>query len=262
MNVLTIGDVFGSAGRRALAQWLPALREEYDAGFVIVNVENLHHGKGVDHAGLRDVIGAGADCLTSGNHIWAGKDAERLLSEEPRLLRPANYSAPCPGRGVRVAVSREGVRVAVINLIGRLFMPAVEDPFRTADDVLAELDGQADVAVVDFHAEATSEKLALALHLDGRVSAVFGTHTHVQTADARILPKGAGFITDLGMTGPYESVIGLDADAVVRRFRSGRPAPAPPAQGGIGLRGAVFDIDEANGRCRAVTRIARGGGGE
>ncbi len=262
MRLLAIGDVFGNAGRRAVKEWLPRLRAEHEPGFVVVNVENLHNGKGVDAAGVREVLDAGADCMTSGNHVWAHRGYEKLLDSEDRLLRPLNYPDPCPGRGFGVGVSPEGVRVAVINLIGRVFMPPVDDPFRRVDEALLDLRGEADAIVVDVHAEATSEKLALGMHLDGRVSAVFGTHTHIQTADARVLPKGTGFITDLGMTGPYDSIIGLDATAVLARFRTARPAMANPSESGAGLRGALFDIDEGTGRCRAVTRIARGAGGQ
>jgi hypothetical protein len=261
MIVLAVGDVFGRAGRRAVERWLPALREETGAGFVVVNVENIHAGRGVTAAELRSVLDAGADVLTSGNHVWAHRHHARLLDEQPRLLRPANYPPPCPGRGATVAVSTEGVRVAVLNLLGRVFLPPVDDPFAAADEALEELGDGADVVVVDMHAEATSEKLALAAHLDGRVAAVFGTHTHVQTADARVLPAGTGFITDLGMTGPYESIIGNDRESMLRRFRTARPVRAQAAEQGAGLRGAAFDIDETTGRCRQVERIARGAGG-
>lgn len=262
MKLLAIGDVFGAAGRRALEKWLREVREETAADFVVVNVENLHHGKGVDPPGARAVLDLGADCLTSGNHVWAGKNHDKLLEVEPRLIRPANYPAPCPGRGVFLGEARGGARVCVFNLVGRVFMAPVDDPFRVADEIVRELNGHADVVALDIHAEATSEKLALALHLDGRVAAVFGTHTHVQTADARVLPRGAGFISDLGMTGPYESVIGLEADGVVRRFATARPLQVAPADGGLGLRGALFDIDETTGRCRSVVRIVRGAGGQ
>ncbi len=262
MKVLAIGDVFGTPGRRAVTEWLPRLRAEYGIGFAIVNVENLHNGKGVDASGAREILDAGADCLTSGNHVWASKHADKLLAGEPRLLRPANYPDPCPGHGTYVGIAKDGARVAVLNLIGRVFLPPADDPFRAADDALAELRGQADVIFVDMHAEATSEKLALAHYLDGRVSGLWGTHTHVQTADARVLPRGTGYITDLGMTGPYDSVIGLEADGVVRRFLAARPMQVAAAEGGVALRGALFDVDETTGRCRSVVRVGRGAGGE
>lgn len=262
MNLLAIGDLFGAAGRRAIRQWLPALREELAADAVVVNVENLHGGRGADAGEVAEVLRCGADCLTSGNHIWGHKGHERTLGGEPRLLRPANYPAPCPGRGYTVLATARGTRLAVINLQGRVFMSPVDDPFRAADRILDELKGQAELAVVDFHAEATSEKLALAHYLDGQVAAVFGTHTHVQTADARILPRGTGFITDLGMTGPYDSIIGMAADAALARFLTGRPVPNVPAEGGLGLRGALFTLDEKTARCVRIQRIARGAGGE
>lgn len=261
MNLLAIGDVFGEAGRRAVVQWLPRLREEHDAAFVIVNVENIKAGRGVDAAGARAVLEAGADCLTSGNHVWAQKGHDQLLEREPRLLRPFNYPEPCPGRGLLVAPSAAGPRIAVVNLQGRVFMPPIDDPFRAADRALERLAGQADAILVDMHAEASSEKLALATYLDGRVAAVFGTHTHVQTADARVLPGGTGFITDLGMTGPYGGVIGMQREAALRRFLTARPGHADPSDGEPGLRGALFEIDEGSGRTTAVRRIARGAGG-
>ena len=261
MNLLAIGDVFGETGRRAVVQWLPRLREEHDAAFVIVNVENIKGGRGVDASGARAVLEAGADCLTSGNHVWAQKGHDQLLEREPRLLRPFNYPEPCPGRGLLVAPSTVGLRIAVLNLQGRVFMPPIDDPFRAADRALEQLAGRADAIVVDMHAEASSEKLALATHLDGRVAAVFGTHTHVQTADARVLPGGTGFITDLGMTGPYGGVIGMQREAALRRFLTARPGHADPSDGEPGLRGALFEIDEGSGRATAVRRITRGAGG-
>ncbi len=261
MNLLAIGDVFGDAGRQMVVQILPRLREEFDASFVVVNVENIRRGKGVDAAGVRAVLEAGADCLTTGNHVWAQKGHEDLLAREARLLRPANYPEPCPGRGVFVGPSSAGPRVGVINLQGRVFMSPVDDPFRAADRMLEFLRERADIVVIDMHAEATSEKLALASHVDGRAAAVFGTHTHVQTADARVLASGTGYITDLGMTGPYGGIIGMQRDPALRRFLTARPATAEPATAEPGLRGALFEIDEGSGRCVAVRRIARGGGG-
>ncbi len=262
MKLLAIGDVFGNPGRKAVMRWLPALEEDSGADFVVANVENIHAGRGADPASVRDVLIAGADCLTSGNHIWAHRSHGKLLEDEHRLLRPANYPDPCPGRGVAIFTTTEGWKVAVINLQGRVFMSPVDDPFRTADEILEELGNRADVVVVDFHAEATSEKLAMGRHLDGRVAAVFGTHTHVQTADARVLSGGTGFITDLGMTGPYESVIGMDSAAALARFRSGRPVRPAPANEDPGLRGALFEIDPNDGRCLGVERVQRGAGGQ
>jgi hypothetical protein len=261
MNVLAIGDVFGEAGKRAVAQWLPRLREEHDAAFVIVNVENVKAGRGVDASGVRAILEAGADCLTSGNHVWAQKGHDQLLQRESHLLRPYNYPDPCPGRGFLVAPSTAGPRIAVLNLQGRVFMPPIDDPFRAADRALEQLRGHADAILVDMHAEASSEKLALATYLDGRVAAVFGTHTHVQTADARILPGGTAFITDLGMTGPYGGVIGMQRESALRRFLTARPGHADPSDAEPGLRGAVFEIDEGSGRAIGVRRIARGAGG-
>lgn len=262
MKLLAIGDVFGEPGRRIVAHELPGLIDRLAADFVVVNVENMCHGRGVDSSGIKGMFEAGADCLTSGNHVWSQKDSERLLEKEPRLLRPANYPEPCPGNGVFIGSARNGSRVAVVNLIGRLFMTPVDDPFRVAEDCIDSLRDKADLIAVDFHAEATSEKQALAAHLDGRVAAFWGTHTHVQTADARVLPLGTGYITDLGMSGPYDSIIGMETTAAVQRFLSGRSVRTIPATRSSGLRGAAFDLDDSTGVCRSVERIALGAGGQ
>ncbi len=261
MRLLAIGDVFGKAGRRAIRRWLPALRDETGAGLVVVNVENIHRGSGIDSAGVSEVLDAGADLLTTGNHVFSRSSNVRLLDESDRIIRPWNYPSPCPGRGAAVAASAEGVRVGVVQVLGRVFLQPVDCPFRAADDALEALSGRVDAVIFDVHAEATSEKAALAHHLDGRVAAVFGTHTHVQTADARVLPGGTGFITDLGMTGPHESIIGRDTAAILERMRTLRPTRAEAATDGIGLHGALFEIDESTGRCSTVERIARGEGG-
>ncbi|GAB4371426.1 MAG: TIGR00282 family metallophosphoesterase [Acidobacteriota bacterium] len=261
MRLLAIGDVFGRTGRRAIRRWLPELIDETGAGLVVVNVENLHRGSGIDTAGLADVLEAGADLMTTGNHVFSRSSNVRLLDDEERVIRPWNYPPPCPGRGAAVAVSREGVRVGVAQVLGRVFLAPVDDPFRAADEAIGHLSARADVIVLDVHAEATSEKAALAHHVDGRAAAVFGTHTHVQTADARVLPGGTGFITDLGMTGPYDSIIGREIAGILERMRTQRPVRAEPASGGAGLRGALFEIDESTGRCLRVERVVRGEGG-
>ncbi len=261
MRVLAVGDVVGRPGRRAITRWLPGLLDELAPDLVVVNGENLRAGRGIDAPGLADLFDSGADVVTTGNHVWAHRSAGHLLEESPRVLRPANLPSPCPGRGWVVVPTEAGVRVAVVNLLGRIFMAPCDCPFQAADRVLERLRGEADVVVVDFHAEATSEKKALALHLDGRVAAVFGTHTHVPTADAQVLAGGTGFLTDLGMTGPHRSVIGLDPEVALARFRTARPVPQAVAEGGLGLHGALFEIDEGSGRCTAVTRISRGEGG-
>lgn len=261
MRILAIGDVFGRPGLKALRRFLPDTIDALAPGVTIVNVENLHDGRGVDPAGARDVFDLGADALTTGNHVWGRREHEEVLDGDERILRPINYPPPCPGRGISIVTSRDGIRVAVINVIGRIFMQPVDCPFRTLDAALEETAGKADVVAVDVHAEATSEKAAVAHHLDGRVAAVFGTHTHVQTADARVLPSGTGFITDLGMTGPYASIIGKEPGGVLQRFLTGRPSHAATATGEIGMRGALFEVDEASGRCTSVARVAEGEGG-
>ncbi len=252
MKVLMVGDVVGKLGRRALAQLLPHLRRQHAIDLVIANGENAAGGKGLTVATAQELLAAGVDVITSGNHIWEYREIYPLLEEEHYpLLRPHNYPQGAPGRGLWV---RDGV--AVINLQGRVFMPHdVECPFRTADRLLAELKG-ARIIVVDMHAEATSEKVALGWYLDGRVTAVLGTHTHVPTADARILPKGTAYVSDVGMTGPRDSVIGMDIGAVVERFLTQLPTRLSPVERGPAVLNAVLvEADEATGRALSIRRL-------
>jgi hypothetical protein len=255
MRILFVGDVVGSPGRKALARHLPALLAERGIDYSVVNVENLAGGFGVTAPTCREVLELGADVLTSGNHIWDKKEVLELIPNEPRLLRPYNYPPGCPGEGVHVGATRDGVRVAVINLQGRVFMPPIDCPFRAADRALEEVAGRADVVLVDMHAEATSEKVAMGWYLDGRVAAVVGTHTHVPTADERVLPGGAAYITDLGMTGPYDSVIGVDRGVIVGRFLNGMPAKFDTATKDARLCGAVVEVDPAAGRAKRIERV-------
>lgn len=257
MNVLFVGDVVGRPGRRAVAQWLPALRRELRADFVIANGENSAGGFGVTPETFKDLIDAGADVVTGGNHIWHTREAPVLLDAEPRLLRPANYPAGAPGRGAGVFAAAGGVRVGVLNLEGRAFMQPLLSPFEFGRDEADQLRAETRVIVVDMHAEATSEKAALAWHLDGRVSAVIGTHTHVQTADERVLPGGTAFITDAGMTGPRDSIIGMSRETVLPRFLTLLPARFEVAAGPAQLNGVLVEIDADNGRARAIRRVAR-----
>ncbi len=255
MKILFIGDIFASPGRRAVAEHLPRLVQEENIDLTVANAENAAGGFGLTPAVAEELFALGLDVLTSGNHIWDKREIYDYLAEQPRLLRPANYPDELPGRGVWVGRARNGVPVAVINLQGRTYMPPIDCPFRKADEILPSLDPAVKVRIVDFHAEVTSEKMAMGWYLDGRVSAVLGTHTHVPTADARVLPQGTAYQTDVGMTGPYESVIGVKADAVVRRFLTGLPVRFEPAKRGVQLHAALVEIDEVTGRAVSIRDI-------
>src|SRR5262245_42085332 len=224
MRVLFVGDVVGAPGRRVLRAGLKRLKVEHAPDLVIANGENVAGGSGLTPVTVDEMLRAGCDVITSGNHVWDKKEIVPYLERHDRVLRPLNYPAPTPGNGACVVTARDGTRVCVLNLMGRVFMPALDDPFRIADAFLRELpDPRPQVIVVDFHAEATSEKVALGWYLDGRVTAVIGTHTHVATADERVLPRGTAYITDVGMTGPFDSVIGVVKEDVLERFLSQRP---------------------------------------
>ncbi len=262
MRILFVGDVIGKPGRRILARMLPRLVDEHRADYVIVNVENAAGGFGVTADVLSELGELPIHCMTSGNHIWDKKEVGGLFEREPRLLRPANYPDGNPGRGVHVGESANGTPVATVNLEGQVFMRQLDSPFRVAERVLAGLDPAVRVVVVDFHAEATSEKQALGLFLDGRVSAVLGTHTHVPTADERVLPGGTAFQTDVGMTGPYEGVIGFRSEKVVQRFLLQTPVPFEVARRDVRLAGAVIEVDETTGRARSIRRLLLADGEE
>lgn len=256
MKLLFVGDVVGRPGRRAVAEILPRLVDRHRADYVVVNVENSAGGFGVTPEVLAELDELlPIDCFTSGNHVWDKKEGVELLAREPRLLRPANYPDGNPGSGLHVGETAAGIPVATINLEGRVFMTALESPFVVADRLLAKLDGRVKVVMIDFHAEATSEKQALAFYLDGRVSAVLGTHTHVPTADERVLPGGTALITDVGMTGPYESIIGVRVDKVLKRFLLQTPSSFEVAKRDVRLAAAVVDIDEETGKARGVERL-------
>jgi metallophosphoesterase (TIGR00282 family) len=256
MRVLMIGDVVARPGRVAVLERIRDLREQHAVDFAVMNAENLAGGYSVTPSMAEELFAAGIDVMTSGNHIFDKREAAPYIARQPRLLRPANYPEGTPGAGVWVGGVR-GVRVAVINLMGRVYMPPTHDcPFAAADEALSRLDDSVKVRLVDVHAEATSEKAALAWHLDGRVSAVVGTHTHVQTADERILTRGTAFITDLGMTGSYAGCIGMDKEAVIARFRN--PATPRPEHSKADVRicAAFIDIDDETGRAREITRLS------
>ena len=256
MRVLFIGDIVGSPGRRIVLERLTDLVSNEKLDLVIANCENAASGFGVTPRLVEELLGAGCEVLTGGNHIWDRKEILEYVSQEPRLLRPANFAAGNPGRGVYCGTARNGVPYAVLNLQGRVFMAANDCPFRVADRELAALPANVKVIVVDFHAEATSEKQSMGWYLDGRVSAVIGTHTHVATADARVLPQGTAFITDAGMTGPHNSVIGMDKKAVLQRFLDGLPARFEVAEGDICMNTVLLELDPATGHAQSIEHRA------
>jgi metallophosphoesterase (TIGR00282 family) len=257
MHLLFLGDIVGSPGRRAVEELLYRVVDRHLIDLVVANCENASGGIGITPAVADQLLNMGVDLLTSGNHIWKHKDIIPYLEETDRLVRPANYPPDSPGRGHAVLETPIGEKVAVINLEGRVFMSPLECPFRTVDAVLALIPPEVKIILVDMHAEATSEKQALGWYLDGRVSAVVGTHTHVQTADERLLPQGTAYITDAGMTGPLNSVIGMKTDVILERFLTQRPQPFKVASQNIQLQGVVLKFD-GQGRCQEIIRVQEG----
>lgn len=259
MKILIIGDIVGKGGRCAVADLAPELRREFDCAFCIANGENMAGGGGLSRKTLEDLFKTGAvDVVTSGDHVWDQKEFVTEIRDLPNVLRPANLPAQQPGKGYGVFSAPGGVKVGVINLLGRVFMHQHPDcPFRTADRILEEIRDQAKVIVVDIHAEATSEKIAMARYLDGRVSMVFGTHTHVPTADEQVLPKGTALQCDVGMVGARESILGRAIEPVLRRFVAGMPGHFTVVETGIRLHGTVLEVDPATGRALKVTRVVR-----
>tara|TARA_Y100001968_G_scaffold300879_1_gene312702 strand:- start:615 stop:1388 length:774 start_codon:yes stop_codon:yes gene_type:complete len=250
-----IGDIFGRPGRRIMRERLAQLIDEHQIDFVVANAENAAGGFGLTESIADELFGYGVDVLTGGNHSWDKSQGHSLLDENERVLRPHNYPASNPGSGVTV-VSCDGVKIAVLNLQGRVFMPLTHCPFEAADRLLTSVQDEADVILVDFHGEATSEKLAMAWHLDGRATALVGTHTHVPTADTRLFPKGMAYVTDLGMTGPHHSIIGVKVEQSLSRFLHGRSSTRfEPASGDVRLQGVVIDVDESEGIARRIWRV-------
>lgn len=260
MKILFVGDVFGKPGKRAASQFIPKIREEQGIDFCIANGENAAGGFGLTDNIAKKMLAYGIDVITSGNHIWDRQEANRLLEEESsRILRPANYPPKVPGVGYTVRETNNGVKVGVVNLQGRIFMPPIDCPFRTADDIINRIRQQVKVIIVDIHAEATSEKMALGWYLDGRVSAVLGTHTHVMTADERILPKGTAYISDVGMTGPYDSVIGVKVEQSLSRIMNQIPIRFTPAENGVMFSAVIVEINERTGGALHIERISENG---
>ncbi len=255
MNILFVGDIYASAGRRILSDHLRDIVETNNIGLAIANAENAAGGFGLTPSVAEELFALGLDVLTTGNHVWDKKEIFDYLGRQPRLIRPANYP-DAPGSGLAVVRSRNGVQCAVMNLQGRVYMPNTDCPFRTADRILASLDPSVKVRFLDFHAEVTSEKVAMGWYLDGRVSAVVGTHTHVATADSKILPGGAAYQTDCGMTGPYDSVIGVETDIIIRRFLTALPVRMESSKKRPELHAVIVDVDETTGRARSIRRHA------
>lgn len=254
MRILIIGDVVARPGRVAVLERIQDLREQHGIHLTIMNAENVAGGFSITPSLGEELFAAGIDVMTSGNHIFDKKEAIPYVGKQPRLLRPANYPSGTPGSGLWVGEVR-GTKTAVINLMGRVFMPPSDDPFRIANEVLGSLPADVKVRIVDMHAEATSEKVAMGWYLDGRVSAVVGTHTHVQTADERILPGGTAYLTDIGMTGSYAGVIGMNKNDVIARFTSATAGRAGHASGEVRICAAVIDVDEETGQARGIERI-------
>jgi len=254
MKILLIGDIVGKPGRKAVRELLPGIVEEGRIDFVIANCENAAAGFGVTSEVAEELYVNHIDVLTSGNHIWDKKEVMGFVDDCETLLRPANYPEGAPGRGSVVMTTRGGARIGVLNLAGRIFMHPLDCPFRTADREIGILRKKTDVIIVDMHAEATSEKIAMGWYLDGRVAAVLGTHTHVQTADDRILPGGTAYVTDVGMTGPFDSVIGIRKDVIMQRFLSQIPNKFDVAKGDVRLQGVIVEI-APNGRAQGIQRL-------
>ena len=255
MRILFIGDVFGRPGRDLVRRGLPALAARYELGAVIANVENAASGAGITREIGDALLEWGVDVMTTGNHVWDKREALTYIGAEPRLLRPLNMAAGAPGRGVFVARVGGGRPLGVINAMGRIFMPPVDNPFEAVSAAVTSLERECRLVIVDMHAEATSEKMAMGWYLDGRVTAVIGTHTHVQTADARVLPGGTAYITDAGMTGPHDSIIGMEREQVLTRFVTGLPARMEPASGNPRLQAVVITADDDTGRALDIERI-------
>lgn len=255
MRLLFIGDIFGRPGREAVVDWLPAYRHQAGVNFVVANAENAAGGKGINPQIVTELSGAGCDVLTGGNHSFAQREGMPLFDNNPRVLRPANLPPRTPGRGYNLYTTYNELKVAVINLQGRAFMKAIDCPYRKADKILEQLNNKVQIILVDFHAEATSEKVAMAYHLEGRVSAVVGTHTHIPTADARILAGGTAAITDVGMSGPFDSVIGVEKELILDQLIRMMPVRHSVAKGDVRICAVQIDIDDKTGRAQAIQQI-------
>jgi metallophosphoesterase (TIGR00282 family) len=260
VKLLFVGDIFGKPGKRVASQWIPRYINEAGVDFVVANGENAAGGFGLTENIAQRIFAYGINVITSGNHIWDRQEAYQLLVDDiTRVLRPANYPPQVPGCGFTVLPSRSGIPVGVINLQGRIFMPPIDCPFRSVDAAIERIRSRTRIILVDFHAEATSEKVALGWYLDGKVSAVVGTHTHIMTADERILPRGTAYITDAGMTGPYDSIIGVRIEQSLQRILRQVPVRFTPAETGLKFCAVLIDIDEETGKATSIKRIVEEG---
>lgn len=258
MNILCIGDIVGKPGRVAVEKLLPQLKKEFKLDFVIANAENSAGGAGLTPKIANELFEVGCDVLTLGDHVWDQKELEEYLEQTTNVIRPANFPEGAPGKGWSIQKPASGQKIGIINMMGRVFMRYhLECPFRMLKSIVQEIRTETPVIIVDMHAEATSEKVAIGHFINGEVSAVVGTHTHIQTADEKILSQGTAYITDLGMTGPYDSVIGQGTEAIIKRFLSCRPVKFQVAENEVVLNGAVIDVDEKSGKARKITRIQK-----
>jgi metallophosphoesterase (TIGR00282 family) len=257
MNIFFIGDIVGSPGREVVKALLPQLKDTYRLDFVLANAENAAGGSGITPKIADELFDAGINVLTSGDHIWKKKEILTVIDQESRLLRPLNFPAAAPGKGWNIFPAPGANKIGIVNLQGRVFMQPLECPFKASCQAVEEIQQQTKIILVDIHAEATSEKIALGWYLDGLVSAVMGTHTHVQTADERILPAGTAFISDVGMTGPLDSVIGRRVEDVLQGFLTAVPTRFNVADANVQLQGVVVDIDESTGKARSIVRIQK-----
>jgi metallophosphoesterase (TIGR00282 family) len=253
VKLLFVGDVFGQPGREALLRWLPGFKDEHGVDFVIANGENVANGAGITSKLAEKLLAGGVDVITTGNHVYRQKEVYSFLNADERIVRPANFPPGSPGKGLTVRSAADGTRVAVINLSGHLFMGIGQSPFRVVDRLVEEARSSAETIVLDLHAEATSEKVAMGHYLDGRITALIGTHTHVQTSDARVLPAGTAYITDVGMAGPLNSVIGVRTDIIVQRFLTELPAQFEVAEGPVRLNAVVIEAE--GGRARSIEAL-------
>lgn len=256
LKILFVGDIVGKPGRKILKNQLNGIINEEEVDLVIANGENAAGGFGITYEVSQEILASGVDVITLGNHTWDNREINRVLDEEIKVVRPANYPEGTPGQGYYITETTKGVLVGVVNLLGQVFLEPLRCPFRVADECVNKLTRKTKVIIVDIHAEATSEKAALGWYLDGRVTAVLGTHTHIPTADERILPKGTGYITDVGMTGPIDSVLGIDPEIIINKFLTKRPARFEVAAGPTKLDGVILEVDEY-GLTTAIKRIQR-----
>jgi 2',3'-cyclic-nucleotide 2'-phosphodiesterase len=256
LKILFIGDIFGNPGRKIAKEIIPELKKEFNYDFCIANAENSAGGKGITYVIAQEIYKFGVDAITMGNHIWSKSEVLSFIESDPKFVRPANYPEELPGKGSTI-ISNDKGKIGVLNLQGRVYMESIDCPFKAAERELLLLKPQVKVIIVDMHAEATSEKYALAWYLDGRVSCVLGTHTHVQTADERILPFGTGYISDVGMTGPYDGIIGVDRELIIEKFLKHMPSKFEVAKGSVQFNAVILEIDEKTGKTLKIQRLSR-----